>query len=255
VTSAANRAGPPAIELTDVTLGYRLSRSRSGSLKEFMIHLVKRQVSFEQFLALRGVTFQVRPGEVVAIIGANGAGKSTTMKVMARVLPPTGGRVVVRGRVAPMIELGAGFNMDMTGYENVVLYGALLGREAAAMRAAAGRIADWAGLAHAMDQPVRSYSSGMLARLAFSIAVDVEPDVLLVDEVLSVGDEAFQRKSADRMTELIRSGTAVVLVTHNLDQVLEKADRVLWLEDGRVRCTGLPSEVVPEYRQKSLSQS
>lgn len=245
----------PAVELTTVALAYRLSRSRSSSLKEFAIHLVKRQVQFEQFFALHDVTFAVHPGEVLAIIGANGAGKSTLMKVMARVLPPTTGRVVVRGRVAPMIELGAGFNMEMTGYENIVLYGALLGRDAATMRARAAGIAEWAHLETSMDVPVRSYSSGMLARLAFAIAVDVQPDVLLVDEVLSVGDESFQRKSAQRMDQLISSGTAVVLVSHNLEQVLEKASRVVWLDGGRVRAAGDPPTVVAAYRQQSLSWS
>lgn len=248
--------GPDAaIELSTVALAYRLSRSRSSSLKEFAIHLVKRQVEFEEFFALRDVSFCVQPGEVLAIIGSNGAGKSTLMKVMARVLPPTRGRVLVRGRVAPMIELGAGFNMEMTGYENIVLYGALLGREASLMRARAGQIARWARLEDSMDVPVRSYSSGMLARLAFSIAVDVEPDVLLVDEVLSVGDESFQRKSAERMDDLIRSGTAVVLVSHNLEQVLEKAHRVVWLDGGHVRALGDPQTVVASYREQSLSWS
>lgn len=246
---------PPAVELRSVALAYRLSRSRSSSLKEFAIHLLKRQVSFEQFFAVQDVSLDVHRGEVLALIGANGAGKSTLMKVMARVLPPTRGRVLVRGRTAPMIELGAGFNMDMTGYENIVLYGALLGRDAQLMRDRSDGIARWAHLETAMDTPVRSYSSGMLARLAFSIAVDVEPDVLLVDEVLSVGDEAFQRKSADRMDELIRSGTAVVLVSHNLEQVLDKADRVIWLDAGRVRLAGDPQDVVAAYREHSLTQS
>jgi ABC-2 type transport system ATP-binding protein len=244
----------PAVEMRGVELAYRLSRSRSSSAKEFAIHLLKRQVSFEELLALRGVDLTVHPGEVLAVIGPNGAGKSTLMKVLARVLPPTRGQVIVRGRVAPMIELGAGFNLEMTGQENVVLYGALLGRDARSMRARAGAIAAWAHLEHAMDVPLRSYSSGMLARLAFSIAVDVSPDVLLVDEVLSVGDEAFQRKSADRMDELIRSGTAVVLVSHNLEQVQDRAHRVAWLDSGIVREVGPPHVVVPSYRRHALSQ-
>jgi ABC-type polysaccharide/polyol phosphate transport system ATPase subunit len=243
------------VELTSVTLAYRLARSRTSSLKEFAIHVLKRQVQFEELLALRNVTLTVHPGEVLAVVGANGAGKSTLMKVMARVLPPTAGRVVVRGRVAPMIELGAGFNMEMTGFENIVLYGALLGRDAATMRRRAPQIAEWAHLEDGMDVPVRSYSSGMLARLAFSVAVDVEPDVLLVDEVLSVGDESFQRKSAERMEGLIASGTAVVLVSHNLDQVLDKAHRVMWLDRGTVRAIGRPEEVVDAYRRESLSWS
>jgi ABC-2 type transport system ATP-binding protein len=246
---------PPAVELRSVALAYRLSRSRSTSLKEFMIHVLKRQVQFEQLMALQDVSLEVHTGEVLAVIGANGAGKSTLMKVMARVLPPSDGRVLVRGRVAPMIELGAGFNMEMTGYENVVLYGTLLGRTAATMRERAAAIAAWAHLEDSMDVPVRSYSSGMLARLAFAVAVDVAPDVLLVDEVLSVGDESFQRKSAERMDQLIASGTAVVLVSHNLEQVLDKAHRVLWLDHGSVRAVGAPAEVVAAYRTQSLSRS
>ena len=241
-------ATEPVVSLTDVTLAYRVSRNRASSVKEFAVHALKRQVQYERLLALQGVSLTVSPGEVVAIIGSNGAGKSTLMKLMARVLPPTTGRVVVRGQVAPMIELGAGFNMEMTGFENTVLYGTLLGRDSKMMAARAPHIAQWAALEHAMDVPLRTYSSGMLARLAFSIAVDVSPDVLLVDEVLSVGDEAFQRKSADRMTDLISSGTAVVLVSHNLEQVLDKATRALWLDKGRVQAAGAPADVVAEYR-------
>lgn len=238
----------PAVALTDVSLAYRLSRSHSSSLKEFAIELFKRRVRYEERLALDGVSLHVMPGEVVAIIGPNGAGKSTMMKLIARVLPPSGGRVVVRGRIAPMIELGAGFNVELTGYENAVLYGTLLGRDPAYLRGRLAHIADWAGLADSMDIPVRSYSSGMLARLAFSVAVDVEPDVLVVDEVLAVGDEAFQQRSGQRMDELINAGAAVVLVSHQLDQVLKRAHRVVWLEAGRVHMVGAPAEVVAAYR-------
>lgn len=237
-----------AVELTDVELAYRLNRSHSSSLKEFAIELFKRRIRYEEKLALAGVSLQVMPGEVVAVIGPNGAGKSTLMKLVARVLPPTRGRVVVRGRIAPMIELGAGFNIELTGYENAVLYGTLLGRDPAYVRGRLGHIGDWAGLSDSMDVPVRSYSSGMLARLAFSVAVDVEPDVLVVDEVLAVGDEAFQQRSGERMNELIHAGAAVVLVSHQMEQVLSRAHRVIWLEAGRVRMSGDPGEVVAAYR-------
>jgi ABC-2 type transport system ATP-binding protein len=237
-----------AVELTDVTLAYRLTRSHSSSLKEFAIELTKRRVRYEQKLALQNASMSVMPGEVVAVIGPNGAGKSTMMKLIARVLPPTSGRVVVRGRVAPMIELGAGFNVELTGFENAVLYGTLLGRDPAYVRARLGHIAEWAGLEDSMDIPVRSYSSGMLARLAFSVAVDIEPDVLVVDEVLAVGDESFQQRSGQRMNELIHAGAAVVLVSHQLDQVLARAQRVVWLDAGRVRMVGEPADVVAAYR-------
>jgi ABC-2 type transport system ATP-binding protein len=238
----------PAVELRGVSLAYRLSRSSSSSLKEHVLSAFKRQVVYEQKLALQDVSLQVHPGEVLAVIGSNGAGKSTLMKLMARVLLPTSGRVLVRGQVAPMIELGAGFNPELTGTENTVLYGTLLGRSPELMRARSGAIAEWADLSDSMDIPLRAYSSGMVARLAFSIAVDAQPDVLLVDEVLSVGDEAFQAKSEDRLDGLIAGGSAVILVTHNLLQVTKKATRAVWLDRGRVRLQGDPREVVEAYR-------
>lgn len=237
-----------AIVVDGVRLGYRLSRNSGSSLKEFAISMFKRQVAYETLWALDGVTLQVFPGEVLAVIGHNGAGKSTLMKLVARVLPPSEGRVRVRGRIAPMIELGAGFNPDLTGLENVVLYGTLLGRDPSLMRSRATAIAEWAELVDFLDVPVRSYSSGMLARLAFSVAVDTEPDVLIVDEVLSVGDESFQRRSLQRIEQMIGSGTAVVLVSHSMTQVLERASRVIWLERGRIRAQGAPAEIVAAYR-------
>lgn len=243
----------PAIELRDVHLAYRIGRSQSGSLKEFAIHLFKRQVQYEQLWALRGVDLVVAPGEVVAVIGHNGAGKSSLMKTIARVLPPTCGRVIVRGQIAPLIELGAGFNPELTGDENVLLNGTLLGRDPGLMRKRAPEIAAWAGLEGYMDAPVRTYSSGMLARLAFAVAVDGEPDVLLVDEVLSVGDESFQRRSAQRIDDLVARGTAVLLVTHVMDQVLRRAQRAVLLDHGSVVATGDPAEVVELHRQQQQS--
>lgn len=241
----------PAVLVEDVRLGYRLSRNSGSSLKEFAISLFKRQVAYETLWALESVNLAVYPGEVLAVIGHNGAGKSTLMKLIARVLPPTSGRVRVRGHIAPMIELGAGFNPDLTGFENVVLYGTLLGRSPADMRARAAPIAEWAELADYMDVPVRSYSSGMLARLAFSVAVDTAPDVLIVDEVLSVGDESFQRRSMQRIEAMIGAGTAVILVSHSMPQVLERATRVIWLDHGCVVREGAPEEVVAAYRLAS----
>jgi ABC-type polysaccharide/polyol phosphate transport system ATPase subunit len=239
---------PPPIQVSNLSLTYRLSRNKTGSFKEFVIKFAKRQVEYEQLVALDRVTFDVPAGEVFGVIGANGAGKSTLMKVIARVLPPTTGRVVVRGAVAPMIELGAGFNPDLTGYENVVLYGTFLGRSPQVMRSRAGEIARWADLEGFMDVPIRSYSSGMLARLGFAIASDVAPEVLVVDEVLSVGDEAFQQKSMSRMRNLIDDGASVVFVSHNLGAVGELANRVMWLDHGRVQQIGEPAAVIAAYR-------
>lgn len=238
----------PLVLLDDVRLAYRLSRNAGGSLKEFAISLAKRQVSYEKLWALQGVSLRVHAGEVVAVIGHNGAGKSTLMKLVARVLPPTSGRVRVHGQIAPMIELGAGLHPDLTTFENIVLYGTLLGRDPARMRQRATSIVEWAELGDYLDVPVRAYSSGMLARLAFSIAVDTDPDVLIVDEVLSVGDEAFQRRSLGRIEQMISGGTGVLLVSHNMDLVIERATRAVWLERGLVRATGDPAELVAAYR-------
>lgn len=236
-----------AVKAEDVSLIYRLPGYGAGSLKELAVRVVRRRRAVESIQALSGVSLEVFSGQVVAIIGPNGAGKSSLMKLLAGVLPPTGGRVRVRGRVSPMIELGAGFNPEQTGRENVILYGTLLGRSAGHMKARCEAIAEWAELTEYIDVPVRAYSSGMVARLAFSVAVDVKPGVLLVDEILSVGDDAFQRKSGERMDELIKHGAAVVLVSHNMGQVLTKAHQVLWLDHGKVQLVGDPRDVVESY--------
>jgi ABC-2 type transport system ATP-binding protein len=245
--SPSSELHQPIIEAKDVSLAYRLPHHRVGSLKEYAIRLVKGQVSYEHLWALRDVSFELQPGQVLGVIGHNGAGKSTLMKIIARVLPPTRGRIVVRGAVAPMIELGAGFNTELTAMENIVLYGALLGRDVEMMRQRAGSIAEWAGVTDFLDVPVRSFSTGMLARLGFAVATDVRPDLLVVDEVLSVGDAAFKRKSEERIHEMIRSGTAVVLVSHSLETVRAMADIVLWLDHGQLRMTGSAEDVVPAY--------
>ena len=236
------------IDVDKVMVTYLMSHDRAGTLKEFTFQLLRRQVRTERFIAAREVSFQVRRGETLSIIGPNGAGKTTMMKVVARVLPPTEGRVVVRGNLAPMIALGAGFNPELTGYENIVLFGTLLGRSPTWMRARAAPIAEWAGLLDFLDVPIRSYSSGMLARLGFAIASDTNPDVLLVDEVLAVGDEEFQRKSYQRMGEMMGQGAAVLLVSHDLAVVKKLSDRVIWMDHGRVRMEGDPGEVVDAYR-------
>ena len=239
----------PAIQVYGASLAYRLSRSSSGTAKEYVIQLMKRQVSYEQLWALRDLSFTVHDGEVLGVIGPNGAGKSTLMKMLARVLPPTEGRVVVRGSVAPMIELGAGFNTELTGLENIIMYGTLLGRSPELMRQRVEEIADWASLTDYLDVPLRSYSSGMLARLGFSVATDTDPDVLIVDEVLSVGDAAFQQKSAERMRTMIDRGASVVLVSHNLPTVRAIADRAIWIDRGKIVLEGDPDMVVDSYEE------
>lgn len=235
------------IEVSDVTLRYRLDRNRVGTVKEAAVRFVKRDHSYESILALDGVTFTVSPGEIFGVIGPNGAGKSTLMKIIARVLPPSSGRVIVRGSVAPMIELGAGFNPEFTARENVIIYGALLGRDPKFMRERVDVIVEWAGVADFVDIPVRTFSSGMKGRLAFSVATDIEPDILLVDEVLAVGDQAFRKKSEARMNELISGGASVVVVSHALGLVRRLSERVMWIDSGRVKMIGPAQEVVDAY--------
>ena len=235
------------IEVSDVTLRYRLDRNRVGTVKEAAVRFVKRDHSYESILALDGVTFTVSPGEIFGVIGPNGAGKSTLMKIIARVLPPSSGRVIVRGSVAPMIELGAGFNPEFTARENVIIYGALLGRDPKFMRERVDVIVEWAGVADFVDIPVRTFSSGMKGRLAFSVATDIEPDILLVDEVLAVGDQAFRKKSEARMNELISGGASVVVVSHALGLVRRICARVMWIDSGRVKMIGPAQEVVDAY--------
>jgi ABC-2 type transport system ATP-binding protein len=237
-----------AVEIDEVTLAYRLMRDRAGSIKEFAIRAATgRRLRVERLQALRGVTLAVRRGEVCGIIGRNGAGKTTLLKLCARVLPPSTGRVVVRGRIAPMIELGAGFNPELTGRENIVLYGTMLAGDPAAMRRRAQAIAEWAGVEEFIDVPLRSYSSGMVARLAFAVATEIEPDVLLVDEVLAVGDESFRERSAERVEEMIGRGAAVLLVSHDLGSIRRLASTALWLEQGTVQRRGHPAAVVDDY--------
>lgn len=236
------------IDGTGLRLAYRLSRNRTTTFKEFAINMVKRQVVYENLWALDGVDLSLRSGDVFGVIGPNGAGKSTLMKVLAGVLPPTDGRVVVRGSLSPMIEVSGGMNGELTGSENVVLLGALLGRAAADMRERSRPIAEWAGLTEFMNVPVRSYSTGMRARLAFAIATDTKPDILLVDEVLSVGDEEFRQKSLARIDQLMEGGTIVVMVSHSLHTITKYCQRVMWLDRGRVKAEGDATDVVEAYK-------
>ena len=229
-------------------LAYQLARNRAGTAKEHLINLLKRQVVYDKLWALDGVTLDVGRGKVLGVVGPNGAGKSTLLKVIAGVLHPTSGRVVVRGSVAPMIEVSGGMNPDMTGRENIVLLGTLLGRPPAEMRDCADGIAEWAGLTHMMDAPIRAYSSGMRARLGFAINTDRKPEVLLIDEVFSVGDEAFKKKSLERIEYLMSGGTSVVIVTHSLNTIVALCDSAIWLDRGHIKEYGPPEEVVAAYR-------
>lgn len=238
---------PSPIEVQDVSLRYRIDRSNVGTIKEATLRRLRKQRKMESIQALDGVTFSVNRGEIFGVVGPNGAGKSTLMKVIARVLPPTGGRVIVRGQVAPMIELGSGMNPELTARENIVLYGALLGRDPNVMRARVDSIVEWAGVEEFVDVPTRTFSSGMMARLAFSVATDIEPEVLVVDEVLSVGDKVFRARSETRMNELIAGGAAVVIVSHSIPLLRDVSTRALWLDHGHIKMLGPAPEVLDGY--------
>ena len=237
----------PVIEIKNVNVTYRVLMNRSSSLKELFRDAIKGKARVVDYVALEDVTFNVDKGEVVAILGRNGAGKSTLLKVLAGVLPPTQGTSKVDGKIAPMIELGAGFHPEMTGAENVLFYSAFMGRNLKSVKERTPTIGEWAGVSDHMDFPLRTFSSGMVARLAFATATDEKAEVLLVDEVLSVGDADFQEKSKKRMHELINSGAAVVLVSHDMVAVRELAHRAIWLENGHVKMIGKASDVVDAY--------
>ena len=235
------------IQVSNVSLTYRVLMNRTGSLKELFRDAIKGRTRVIDYVALNDVSFTVDAGEVVAILGRNGAGKSTLLKILAGVLPATKGSSTVNGKIAPMIELGAGFHPEMTGSENVLFYSALMGRDLKSVKQRTPGIGEWAGVSDHMGFPLRTFSSGMVARLAFSTATDEQAEVLLVDEVLSVGDSDFQNKSKARMESLIKSGAAVVLVSHDMKSVRELADRAIWLENGTVKMIGKANDVVDAY--------
>jgi ABC-type polysaccharide/polyol phosphate transport system ATPase subunit len=238
------------IEINNISFTYRVLKNRSGTLKELFKDFISRKVRVENYQALKDVSFTVDSGEVIAIIGENGAGKSTLLKILARVLPPTSGTAKISGSIAPMIELGAGFHPEMSGEENVLLYSTLMGRDVNKTKTRTQSIGEWAGVTDHMDFPLRTFSSGMVARLAFATATDESTDVLLIDEVLSVGDADFQKKSSARMTELIEKGAAVVLVSHDMTAVRKLAQKAIWLENGVVKMSGPTEQVVSAYEKQ-----
>ena len=241
-----------AITLQDVHKGYRVYRERYRSLKEIAIH--RRLGVWEDRWALRGISLEVAPGSTLGLIGPNGAGKSTALKLMARILTPDRGRVAVRGRLAALIELGAGFQLEYTGRENVYLNASLLGLTRREIKRKLNDIVAFAELEDHIDAPLRTYSTGMYMRLGFAVAIHVEPEILLVDEVLAVGDEAFQRKCIDWLEDFQRSGGTIVMVTHSLGTVQEMATRAAWIEHGRLVQLGAPAEVIAAYLEEVREQ-
>ena len=241
---------PEVIRLEDVGVRYRVPSERISHFKEYAIRWIQRRIKQRDFWALKGINFSVKQGETFGLIGPNGAGKSTTLKLVARVFRPTTGRVVVRGIVAPLLEFGAGFHPELTGSENIYLNGAVMGFTRREMEAKFDRIVEFAELGDFIDVPVRTYSSGMRGRLGFAVATDVDADILIIDEVLSVGDEAFRRKSYKRLDEFRRKGVTTVLVSHNMDMVTKMCDRAAWLDHGQLIVIGEADQVVNAYLER-----
>lgn len=237
----------PMIGVSDVTMRFRMNSDRIMSLKEFVTTALRGKLRYQSFTALDHVSFTVNKGETLGLIGRNGAGKSTLLKVISGILKPTEGSVAAHGNVVPMLELGSGFDFDLTGRENIFLNGAILGYSEEFLREKYDEIVDFSELGTFLETPIRNYSSGMMARLAFSIATVVQPEILIVDEILAVGDAAFQEKSRKRMMELMGGGTTVLFVSHSLEQVREMCSRVVWLEHGRTRMFGDVQEVCDVY--------
>ena len=235
------------IEAADVSMRFRMNSDRILSLKEFVTTAMRGKLQYQEFTALDHVSFQVKRGETMGLIGRNGAGKSTMLKIISGILKPTEGSLVCRGNVVPMLELGSGFDLDLTGRENIFLNGAILGYSEEFLNAKYDEIVEFSELGTFIESPIRNYSSGMLARLAFSVATVIQPEILIVDEILSVGDAAFQEKSKRRMLGLMGGGTTVLFVSHSLEQIREMCSRVIWLENGRVKMQGKTKDVCDEY--------
>jgi ABC-2 type transport system ATP-binding protein len=235
------------ISANSISMRFYLGREKITNFKEYLIRRIKRNVRFDEFWALQDVSFQVAPGEVYGIIGPNGAGKSTLLKIIAGVIRPTSGTIGVSGKIAPLIELGAGFDTELTARENIFLNGAVLGYQKAVLKSRFDEIVAFSELSQFIDVPLKNFSSGMIARLAFSIATLVDPEVLLVDEILSIGDMRFREKSEAKMRSMMKGGATVVLVSHSIPMVKDICEKVLWLERGRVRMIGEAELVCTEY--------
>jgi ABC-2 type transport system ATP-binding protein len=242
-------AADPVIRLENLSLCYRLAKQRIPSLKEYAIHWMRGALVYEKLWALRDVCLTVGRGESLGIVGRNGAGKSTLLKVISRVLVPTRGRLEVEGIVAPLLELGTGFDFELTGYENIYLNALLLGRSRREVDERADEIIEFSGLREFIHSPIRNYSSGMLARLGFAIATGWVPDILILDEVLSVGDARFVHRCEERLDEFRGKGTTILMVSHASQAIRDNCRLAIWLERGEVRAAGAADEVVARYEE------
>ena len=237
-----------AVEVKNVTMEFNMSKQKVDSIKEYFIKLVKREPHFEQFLALKDVSVTIEQGDVFGIVGLNGSGKSTLLKVISGILKPTKGTVKTVGTISPMIELGAGFDMDLTARENIFLNGSVLGYSKQMMEEKFDEILEFSELQPFVDVAVKNYSSGMVARLAFAIATITKPDILIVDEILAVGDFLFQQKCEKRIREMMDRGTTVIIVSHTIEQIERLCKHVLWLEHGNMKMLGDTKTVCDAYK-------
>ncbi len=241
--------GDSIIEVNDVSMMFRLYREHVDSMKEFVIKKIKHQIAYEEFWALNHINFQVKRGEAIGLVGKNGSGKSTLLKIIAGVLKPTTGSVKIGGTVAPMIELGAGFDTELTAKENVFLNGAILGYPKEMLEENMDKIIEFSELGRFMDVPIKNFSSGMFARLGFAVATIYTPDILIVDEILSVGDWKFQEKCQDRIQDMLDHGTTLLFVSHSIDQVKEVCDRAILLNQGQMLMDDSVENVWERYNQ------
>lgn len=235
------------IDVKDVTIRFNLASEKIDNIKEYAIKFVKRELLFQEFLAVKDATFQIRRGEAWALVGSNGSGKSTLLKAICGIIKPYKGSVSVCGNISPLLELGAGFDEKLTARENIFLNGTILGHSMAYMRGQFQKIVEFAGLEEFLDSPVKNFSSGMRARLGFSIATAVNPDILIVDEILAVGDYTFQQKCLRRMDEMLSGGTTLVFVSHSMEQVRKLCDYAVWINKGHIMKTGRVDEVCDAY--------
>ena len=237
------------IEINDVTMKFNMCREHIDNLKEYLIKFIKRQLSFEEFIALEHVSVKVEEGEVFGIVGLNGSGKSTLLKLVSGILKPTDGSVRTVGTISPLIELGAGFDMELTARENIFLNGSVLGYSRNFMRSKFDEIIEFAELQEFVDTPLKNFSSGMVARLGFAVATLVKPEILIVDEILAVGDFLFQQKCEQRIQEMMSGGTTVLIVSHSIEQIERLCNRVMWLEHGKIKMLGETAYVCTEYKK------
>ncbi len=237
----------PIIEVSNVSMRFNLAREKMDSFKEYMIKVLKRELRFTEFYALSDVSLTINKGEVFGIVGLNGSGKSTLLKVIAGVFKPTTGTVKVHGNIAPLIELGTGFDPDLTGRENIFLNGCVLGYKEQFLKEKYDEIVEFSELADMIDVPIKNYSSGMVSRLGFAISTVVEPDILISDEVLSVGDFLFTQKCEARINALLEQGTTVILVSHDINQIKRMCSRAAWIKNGKIITVGETQEVCEVY--------